>query len=398
MDVNRERLWNHVRVLSEQIGPRLSGTPGAERAVEYIAQHLRKCGAQVEMQDFPCPCWEHEFTELTLLAEGGEERLPALAQTFVDACELEAELASASTWNELEYGPDLDGKALVLHGEAGSGLALDRNIKLLTAEERGAAMIVVSPTETVSSKLTRDPRIGVPSVGVPHSVGRKLLANVGKRVHLKISARRFGSTAHNVIGRLPGEEDCHIVVAAHHDSAAYSPGATDNASGAAVLLELCEVLAAESGRKLGIHFVTYGGHEYGRHKSNLGSVQYVRHHAEDMAKTRGIIEGDVIGTIVGAPRARVAGWPPRLKDGLLSVLWRFPRATVDIRPQTEPPHTSLGLVGVPALVFIRNYSSIPIHTAQDTIDLLSPTELASEADIMAAVVRYLTSAAGARGE
>jgi len=34
MDVNRERLWNHLRVLCEEIGPRLTGTPGGRRAAD----------------------------------------------------------------------------------------------------------------------------------------------------------------------------------------------------------------------------------------------------------------------------------------------------------------------------------------------------------------------------
>lgn len=396
MQVEKDRLWGHLRYLCEEIGPRLSGTPGAERAVAHIVEHLRKCGAEVEVQDFSCPSWEHESTELTLLGTDGEESLPALAQTFTEACEVEAELAAVGTWHELEFGPALDGKALVLHGEAGSGLALDRNVRLLTAEERGAALIVVSPGETVSSKLTRDPRLSVPSVGVRQSVGLKLLQNEGKRVRLKIRARRFGSTAHNVTGRLPGEEEGHIVIAAHHDTAAYSPGATDNASGTAVLLELCEMLSDERGRKLGIHFVTYGGHEYGRHKSNLGSVQYVRHHAEDIARARGILEGDVIGTFAAPAKASMGGWSPRQKEGILSVLRRFPRLNVNVRPDTEPPHTGLELPGVPALAFVNNYSSIPIHTAHDTIELLSPSELALATDVMAAVIRCLTSGDGAQ--
>ena len=397
MDADRERVWGHARFLCEETGPRLSGTPGAERAVAYVAEHLGKCGAAVEVQDFPCPSWEHDSTELTLLGAAGPEPLPALAQTFVEACEVEAELASVSTWNEMEFAPDLEGKALVLHGEAQDRLASDRNVWLLTAEERGAAaLIIVSPAETVSSKLTRDPRIAVPSVGVPLSVGRKLLKNKGKRVRLKVRARRFAATAHNVIGRLPGEQEGHIVIAAHHDTAACCPGGADNASGAAALLELCEMLAAEDGRKLAVHFVTYGGHEYGRHRANLGSVQYSRRHAADVAHARGILEADCVGTAVGEPRVRVAGWPPRQKEGILSVLWRLPRLNVNVRPDSERPHTGLDLVGVPALAFVNNWSSIPIHTAQDTLDMLNPDELAAAVDVMAAVVRYVTSADGAR--
>ena len=397
MDADRERVWRHARFLCEEIGPRLSGTPGAERAVAYIADHLGKCGADVEVQDFPCPSWEHERTELTLLGDAGPEPLSALAQTFVEPCDVEAELASVSTWNEMEFGPGLEGKALVLHGESAGRLNADRNIWLLTAEERqAAALIVISHDETVSSKLTRDPRIGVPSVGVPLSVGRKLVANQGKRVRLKIRARRFGATAHNVIGRLPGEGDGHVVVVAHHDTAACCPGGADNASGAAALLELCEILAPEKGRRLGVHFVTYGGHEYGRHKGNLGGVQYSRQHPADVATARGILEADCVGSAVGEARVRVAGWPPRQREGILSILRRVPRLSVNVRPDTEPPHTGLDLVGVPALVFVDNWSSIPIHTAQDTLEMLAPDGLAAATDTMAAVVRYLTSAEGAR--
>ena len=78
------------------------------------------------------------------------------------------------------------------------------------------------------------------------------------------------------------------------------------------------------------------------------------------------------------------------------MLQRFPRFGVDVRAETEPPHTGLGLTGVPALAFVSRWSNIPIHTAQDALDLLSPDELAFCTEVMAAVVRYLTCAEGAR--
>ena len=76
MYVNRERLWNHVSVLCEEIGPRLSGTPADERTVEYISGHFRRCGTQVEMQNYPCPGWSHEATGLTLHSTSGIARRP----------------------------------------------------------------------------------------------------------------------------------------------------------------------------------------------------------------------------------------------------------------------------------------------------------------------------------
>ena len=67
--VDQERLGGDLRTLCQDIGPRLSGTAGDERAVSYIADH--HAAGRVEVQDFPCPSWEHDSTELWLL-DGGE--------------------------------------------------------------------------------------------------------------------------------------------------------------------------------------------------------------------------------------------------------------------------------------------------------------------------------------
>jgi aminopeptidase YwaD len=394
MHVNRERLWDHVRVLCEEIGPHLSGTPADERTVEYIAGHFRRCGTQVEVQDFPCPGWNHEATELTLLAAGGPAPLPAFAQTFTEACDVEAELVGVISREELDLAPDLEGKVLLLHGKLATSLAGDRNPTLLSADERlPSAVIVVSSDETVSTKLIRDPFLRVPAAAVSQSVGRKLLENEGGRVRLRIRARRYDSTAHNVIGRLPGGDEGHLVVAAHYDTAAESPGATDNASGTAVVMELCELFAAAGKRKLGLHFIAYGAEEYGRHSSlggNLGSVEYVRRHPVEIKKARAVVEADCIGTVAVPPRVCVMGWSAPQRKGILGVLQQFPRCMADVRPETEVPHTALNLPGVPVLAFVNDYAKLPIHTAQDTIELMHPDEMAFSAEVIAAVVDHLS--------
>lgn len=396
MHVNRERLWNHVGVLCEEIGPRLSGTPADERTVEYISGHFRHCGTQVEVQDFPCPGWEHEATELTLLTTSGPEPLPAFAQTFTEGCDIEAELVGVSTRQELELAPDLEGKILLLHGEAASNLAADRNSTLLSVEGRGPrAVIVIGNSEMVSTKLIRDPFLRVPAAAVSHSVGLRLRDNEGKRARLRIHARRYDSIGHNVIGRLPGEGKGHIVVAAHYDTAANSPGATDNASGTAVILELCQLFATADERKLGIDFIAYGAEEYGRHGGNLGgnlgSVEYVRRHPVETKEARAVVEADCIGTVAIPPRVSVMGWSASQQEGILSVLKQFPRCIADVRPETEVPRTALNLPGVPVMAFVNDYGKLPIHTAQDTIDLMNPEEMAHNAQIIAAVVEHLSA-------
>ena len=395
---NQERVWNHLKTLCVDIGPRLSGSPGDERAVEYIAGHFRRCGAQVEVQDFPCPSWEHEATDLAVMGGNGPEAFPAVAQTFTLPCDVEAPLAAVGTWQDLDLGPDLEGKILLLYGDAASGLALDRNATLLSVEaRRAAAVIAASPLETVSTKLIRDPFLSVPAAGVPRSVGEALRQRDGARVRLRIRARRYDSTGHNVIAHLPGRAAERIVVAAHYDTAAGVPGATDNASGTAAVLELCEVFAAAGPPALGIDFVTFGADEYGRHRgSNLGAAEYVRRHPAQVRQTQAVVEADGIGTVPRRPRLRLIGWPPGRREGVLDVLRRFPQYTVDDQsdlPSARP--TAFNLPGVPAVAFVDDYRFLPIHTPEDTVDLMSREGLAFATEVIAAVVDHLSSAAGA---
>jgi aminopeptidase YwaD len=392
MRVDRDRLWRHLEALCVEIGPRLSGSPGDERAVAYIAGHLRRCGAEVEIQDYRCPSWEHESTELMLLgADGAGEAVPAVAQTFTAGCDVEAPLAAIGTWQELDLAPGLEGKILVLYGEAARGLALDRNATLLTAEERRAtAIVVVSPLETVATKLIRDPFLAVPAVGVSHSLGERLRLQDGTLARLRTRARRYESTGHNVIARIPGREAERVAVAAHYDTAAGVPGATDNASGTATVLELGEVLAGAGTPRLGIELVAFGADEYGRHGGNLGAAEYVRRHPEEVRLTRAVIEADGVGTIPRRPRVRLVGWPPGEREGVLEVLGRFPEYTVDDQsdqPGARPP--AFHLPGLPAAYFVDDYRHLPIHTTEDTIELMDRDALALAAEVMGAVAAHL---------
>ncbi|MDQ3702441.1 MAG: M28 family peptidase [Chloroflexota bacterium] len=395
--INQGRLWHHLERLCRDIGPRLSGTAADERTVRYLADHFRRCGARVEVQDFPCPSWEHDSTTLSLLGAGDPQPLPAVAQTFSLPCDVEAPLAAVGTWQELDLAPDLEQRALLLYGAAASGLALDRNPTLLSIEERrAAAVIVVSPAETletVATKLIRDPFLAVPAVAVPYSTGVRLRQHPGGRIRLRTDARRYRSTGHNVIGHLPGRAPGRVAVAAHYDTAAGVPGATDNASGTAAVLELCEVFAAAGTPALGIDFVAFGADEYGRHRGgNLGAAEYVRRHPQAVGETRAVVEADGVGTAPRRPRVRLIGWPAGGRERLKRVLSRFP--AYEVNDQSDDPTarpTAFNLPGVPALAFVDDYRFLPIHTVQDTIDLMSSDGLAFAAEVMAASIAHLVS-------
>lgn len=392
--IKKERLWRHLEHLCVAIGPRLAGSPGGIAAGKYIFDHCSRFTQRVEIQEYPCPSWEHEATELRLSGadDGQDLLLPAFAQVFSESCDVDGRLACVQTRNELEFAPDLEGHILVLSGEVGSEINGDRNQVLLTAEERRAlAVVVVDLGETVSTKLIRDPFIRVPAAAVPASAGPVLMQHEGATARLRIRARRYDSIGRNIIARHSGGVDGCIVVAAHYDSSAQSPGAADNATGTAVLLELVEAFAEgqDPDDAAPLLFVAYDAEEYGRHASpggNLGSVCFVRAQRQIVDAAACIVEADTVGSAVSPLRLWVGpGW----SDADLELFHTTVAENHGYEIESRDHAGCLELPGVPNVLFVNTWEKIPIHTREDSIDLVSPDEITRAAKAIYEVVDIL---------
>jgi len=83
---------------------------------------------------------------------------------------------------------------------------------------------------------------------------------------------------HNIIAELPGHSRKHeiLVVGAHYDTVWHSPGADDNASGVAALLEIARLLAIESHQRT-LRFIAFANEEQPFVEGDeMGSQVYVR--------------------------------------------------------------------------------------------------------------------------
>jgi Zn-dependent M28 family amino/carboxypeptidase len=94
-----------------------------------------------------------------------------------------------------------------------------------------------------------------------HRAARDYVAAGLRGVGLETSLAPFtfrGRTYHNVVALLPGRDPAlpRLVVGAHFDSTPDTPGADDNASGVAAMLE-CARLAAASAPRAGLEFVGF---------------------------------------------------------------------------------------------------------------------------------------------
>jgi len=146
--------------------------------------------------------------------------------------------------------------------------------------------------------------------GGPKAVSSAEVKHVSVRVATSIE-RSSGRNARNVCGFLPGSDPALskevVVVGAHHDHVGRGlvgsaggpadegkihPGADDNASGTAAMLEIAEALATAPTRpRRSVLFLSFSGEELGL----LGSVYYVNHPTVPLADMDVMVNCDMVG-------------------------------------------------------------------------------------------------------
>src|SRR3984957_2961715 len=128
------------------------------------------------------------------------------------------------------------------------------------------------------------------------------------QVSLGVNIEKTRAIVNNVLAYLPGKTDEYIIIGAHYDHLGYGnvdslapsqigqihPGADDNASGTAGVLELARLLAPQKGRlQRGILFADFAGEELGL----LGSAEWVKEPTLPRDKAVAMINMDMIGRI-----------------------------------------------------------------------------------------------------
>ncbi|MDP2859315.1 MAG: M28 family peptidase [Bacillota bacterium] len=281
--VSHDRLKAHLEHLCTL--NRLSGTAGDHRATDYVVGELHRAGVPVKVHEFdayishPGPASLQVIAPSTLV-------VPCITHSLAQptpAGGLERELVFAGEGEEADYeGMCCSGKAVMFGGYR--GLVLPEKVK--RAEEHGAAAVVCinfsevlhemivstvwgTPTLETGGEL---PKIPVVSTGWSDGEALKHLLEAGRVI---VSLKTQVDTGWRRL-RLPVAEirsngfDDFFLLGGHMDS--WYEGATDNATGDAVLLELA--LAFHRSRhelKRGVRVAWWPGHSHGRY---AGSAWY----------------------------------------------------------------------------------------------------------------------------
>jgi len=211
------------------------------------------------------------------------------------------------------------------------------------------------------------------------------------------------ATVNNVLAYLPGKTDEYVVVGAHYDhlgrgsfdSLAPSqigqihPGADDNASGTAGVLELARILAPLKGQlRRGILFMSFAGEELGL----LGSAAWVKEPTKPLDKAVAMVNMDMIGRIKDN-KVYVGG------VGTGSTLGKLLEQAHGDSPlkfelsqsgYTSSDHTSFVTKRVPVLFFFSGLHS-DYHKPSDTWDKISPDPASQLLNIVARLTVELAS-------
>lgn len=193
-----------------------------------------------------------------------------------------------------------------------------------------------------------------------------------------------GEKSRNVSIFLPGDSRAEFVIGAHIDSAQGSPGANDNASGVAVLLELARVFG-EQGSPADLRLVFFGGEELiekGQIHHHYGSRNFVHSlTGEEIKNITGMISLDMAGFGEHLKVHSSGIQPSLIRDGLLTAGSGLGIKMSLLSSQAASDHESFEQAGV-AASWIGYHRDSENHTPRDTIDRINSDNLARVADVV----------------
>lgn len=211
-------------------------------------------------------------------------------------------------------------------------------------------------------------------------------------------------SAYNVIAEIPGtdKKDEVVMLGAHFDSWHYATGATDNASGSAVMLEAMRILKALNlPLRRTVRLALWTGEEQGL----LGSRAYVNNHFADRA-TMQLKPGHAkfqayFNMDNGTGSFRGVYLQGNEAIGPVFRAWMEPftdlgMTTVTIRNTGGTDHQAFDAVGLPGFQFIQDeieYGTRTHHSNMDSYDRLVADDLKKNAVIVASFVYHAANRA-----
>jgi carboxypeptidase Q len=340
--------YEWLRHLTKQVGPRLSGSEGAQKAVDWTKQVMEQQGFdRVFLQDVMVPHWVRGAKEEAFIHNGKQKvtvPIAALGGSVATAPKgVEAGVIEVKSFPELRaMSPDkVKGKIVFFNRpmdptkintfEAYGGAVDQRANGATEAAKLGAVGAIVRSMTNVHDDY---PHVGgmryatgvplIPTAAISTNgadlLSKSLAENPNLTFYFKQNCESLpDAKSYNVVGEIKGSEkpDEIIVVGGHLDSWDLAEGAHDDGAGCVQSIEVLRILKTLGIKpKRTIRAVMFMNEENGLR----GGVQYADLAKKNNEKHIAAVESDNGGFtprgfgIVGTPaqREKVTPWKPLL--------------------------------------------------------------------------------------
>lgn len=311
------RAFEIAEDLTTRVGPRLAGSPGDARAVEWATERLGAMGFDdVRRMPVTFPTWRRG-EEVAEVVSPAPQPLVVTTLGYAPPTPeggVEAEIVEFADLEALEGAAreDVEGKIpFVNHrmersrdGSTYPPAVAARTRGPAVAREKGAAAFLLRSVGTGEHRFAHtgmtafdfeayredpggfDPAAdapAAPAAALAHPDADQLerLIALGEAVKVRLElGASYGDpyTSHNVIADIRGEDepDEYVLISAHLDSWDLSPGAQDDAAGVAIVMETARrILERDERPRRTIRLVLFAAEEIGL----LGAQAYADAHA-----------------------------------------------------------------------------------------------------------------------
>jgi carboxypeptidase Q len=423
--MNSDWAYERLADLTDLVGPRLSGSRGAEAAVEQVAEAMRKLGAKVTLEPVKVPHWVRGEEKAELIDYAGRPAgithkvvLTALGGSgATPVAGLTAPLIVVRSFDELKAKAAQVKGSIVLFDVAfdqemadrgHAGPAYGAGSRYRTQGPKAAAELgaVAALVRSVGGANYRIPHTGVtlladgariPAAAVTAEDSMlidRLSARGPLKMHLTLTPQTLpDADSYNVIADLPGTDkaDEVVIVSGHLDSWDLSTGAHDDGTGVAGAMAVIDTLnKLKLKPRRTIRVIAWMNEENG----TQGGKAYFENNKAKLEKHFAAIESDSGGGrpfgFIGSVTPPMVKYFAPLKTALQPIgAGIFERRDFAGAADTGP----LERAGVPVfmpLVDARSYFSYH-HTPADTLDKVSPLELKRHVAVMTSLTWYLAN-------
>lgn len=418
--------YRQVAHLSNNIGPRLTGSAQAAKAVEYVASELKAIGCEVQLERVTVPHWVRGEETAALVQFPGQAAnttqkivLCALGDSVATSADgIEAEVIAVRNFDELKSLPreKVAGKIVLFNypfdkqmaaegrgGEAYGEAVVYRADGPSAVARQGAVACLIRSVGGADYRLPHtgqtDYAMDAPKIpaGAITAEDADLIADLVRqgavRMKLVLTPQTLPDVeSANVIGDIKGSEHPEhvIIVSGHLDSWDLGTGAIDDGAGVAVSMEAANLIQKLHLKpKRTIRVIAWMNEENGL----AGSKQYAKDHEKEWMNHFAAMETDSgadhpLGINIKAkPEAKKTFAPVAaiLQGSGAGMLNLVEHCGADIGPIEK--------AGVPAFSpiqdsrFYFNYH----HTAADTLDKIVPKQLAENSAVVAVAAYALAN-------